>query len=933
MCTRADRSALLRGAFLAAAMLSSAACTEEVLLIIDVDSVEVSGPPGSVQVGATAQFTATPKDDRGNELANRQVTWQTSNGTLASIDANGLLRALASGTVTVTATIEGVEGSNSLTIDLPAPSISSINPTSAAIGANGFTLVVDGSNFAPNSVVRWNGLNRTTTFVSATRVQASIAAADVAEPGLFNVTVFTPAPGGGSSTAQTFTVRIVGAPPFVDMGGYFACAVATAAQVYCWGQNPVGQLGDGTTTNRSVPTRVQSALSFVSVTTGAAHACALTNYGAAYCWGVNNGGQLADGTNVSRSSPVAVTGGLFFVAISAGSDHTCALTAQGRVYCWGVGSFGRLGDGTTSNRGAPTLVQGNLAFRSLSAGVLHTCGVTTANELYCWGGNQFGQLGLGDNNSRNTPQRVATPVSITAVSAAEYHTCAIGTNGFSYCSGDNGTGQLGTGNFTDSLVPVQSGGAGGFVSISANTFHTCAIQGGGSMLCWGYNFYGELGIGNTDFRNTPTLVTGGTSFKAVGTGLFGTCGLGTTGLAYCWGSRVHGQMGDGQTAHRLTPVPVLGGPSAFSTISIGKTFGYGFACGLSTTGAAFCWGDNGGGQLGTGNLNNALSPTPVSGGPGTFAEISTGNAHVCARTAAGTAYCWGIGFNGQLGIGSFNVSRNTPTQVAGSNLFQSISAGLAHTCGVTTAGQIFCWGENSSGQLGNGVFTDASSPTPVTGVAGLVFVQVSAGAFHTCARTNSRAIYCWGDNRNSQVGDGTTTNRTQPVLLNVGNDFAFISAGADHTCATRTSGAAACWGFGLTGELGDGTAQNRSTPTAVAGGLTFVQVVAGAYSTCGITTNAAAHCWGGYEEINGTGTSVNSNMPTVAVSGGNYTSISPNAYYVCGVAAGGGGGRCWGFNSVGELGIGLSGIVYSPTAVQGGITFTPPPSERITRRR
>jgi alpha-tubulin suppressor-like RCC1 family protein len=283
-----------------------------------------------------------------------------------------------------------------------------------------------------------------------------------------------------------------------------------------------------------------------------------------------------------------------------------------------------------------------------------------------------------------------------------------------------------------------------------------------------------------------------------------------------------------------------------------------------------------------------------------------------------------------LGVGQ-STSRTNPAQVVGGNLYQSISAGYNHTCGVTNGGQLFCWGANSSGQLGTGNFTAALSPIAVTGVAGLVFVQVAAGGFQTCARTNTGALYCWGNNDYGQMGDGSTTVRPTPILVNVGGPISSVSAGVFHTCALRTTGAAFCWGFGGLGELGDGNFQNRSVPTAVAGGFSFATLVSGRQATCGITTAGSAMCWGGIENITGTGTSVNRSLPTVPVSGSNFTAIAPNMNFVCGVATGGA-GRCWGVNTLGELGIGVSGVVLAPAPVQANVLFMPP-SERITRRR
>jgi alpha-tubulin suppressor-like RCC1 family protein len=305
----------------------------------------------------------------------------------------------------------------------------------------------------------------------------------------------------------------------------------------------------------------------------------------------------------------------------------------------------------------------------------------------------------------------------------------------------------------------------------------------------------------------------------------------------------------------------------------------------------------------------------------TFVEISAGQHHVCARTAAGALHCWGGNFSGELGVGG-TASRLTPTPiVAGGQAFQSVSAGYNHTCALTTAGQIYCWGANAFGQLGNGTTNNAQTPVAVTGVAG-AFAQVSAGASHTCARTAATGlVFCWGFNSNGQLGDATTTTRLQPTQINISGVATAISVGAFHSCAIRTGGVALCWGFNGIGELGDGTGTERTVPTLVSGGRTFTSIIAGRQATCGITATGT-FCWGGGY--------TGQNAPNNAIAGTTFTAISPSLNHACGLIAGGL-ARCFGENTFGELGIGVAGFVLVPTPVSG-ITFAPPAGRVVTRR-
>ncbi|HVT40826.1 MAG TPA: hypothetical protein VHE78_17435 [Gemmatimonadaceae bacterium] len=236
-----------------------------------------------------------------------------------------------------------------------------------------------------------------------------------------------------------------------------------------------------------------------------------------------------------------------------------------------------------------------------------------------------------------------------------------------------------------------------------------------------------------------------------------TCGVTRSGAAYCWGSNEDGQLGDGTHAARSKPVAVSGG-LMFAAV----TAGVAHTCGLTTGGAAYCWGDNSDGQLGNGT--RAASSTPVAvTGKMIFATVSAGFYFTCGLTSAGAAYCWGRNDRGQLGIGTTGAWRSTPVAVAGGLSFVSVSApgSGTHACGLTARGAVWCWGDNIAGQLGNGTRTSSATPVPVAG--GLAFVAVGTGVVHSCARTTSGAVYCWGNNDRGQLGDGTRTASLTPV--------------------------------------------------------------------------------------------------------------------------------------------------------------------------
>jgi alpha-tubulin suppressor-like RCC1 family protein len=334
------------------------------------------------------------------------------------------------------------------------------------------------------------------------------------------------------------------------------------------------------------------------------------------------------------------------------------------------------------------------------------------------------------------------------------------------------------------------------------------------------------------------------------------------------------------------------------------TAGGSHSCGRTmSTGKMYCWGYNSSGQLGNLSLNNKKRPTPASSSL-QFRWVSAGYGHTCGIASDSKAYCWGSNSTGQLGDGTYT-DRWSPTLVSGGLSWKQIEVGgyswSGYTCGLTTGGKVYCWGYNSSGQLGNGsVYYSDAAPVQTSNI-GVTYRQLTVGNSHSCAVSTSNVAYCWGDASYGQTGNGGIYYQPTAVLGSLA--FRQVSAGEVHTCGTTTANKAYCWGYGYEGALGNGTTTNRFSPRAVSGGLNFSRVFAGGYQTCGLTGTGKAYCWGAnYSGELGDGTTTRRLGP-VAVKGGlQFFQLSTRGTHTCAATLNVGVGYCWGDNTYGQVG-------------------------------
>ncbi len=352
--------------------------------------------------------------------------------------------------------------------------------------------------------------------------------------------------------------------------------------------------------------------------------------------------------------------------------------------------------------------------------------------------------------------------------------------------------------FSFALAPAASAATAAAVDVGGT--HSCAVTTSGRVKCWGAVLFLD---GTSADSFTPVAVNGLSLIAAISAGGSHTCAVTTSGGVKCWGANSYGELGNGTRTDSLEPVGVSGLASGIAAISAGGSH----TCALTTSGGTKCWGANGSGQVGDGTTRRRLTPVDVSGLSFGVAAISAGAYHTCALTTAGGVKCWGANSTGQLGDGTTTPSP-TPVGVSGlSSGVAAISAGGSHTCALMTSGQVKCWGDD--------VTSMSSTPVDVPNLSGVA--AISAGGSHTCAVTTAGGVKCWGANGEGELGNGTrSAGSSTPVdVSRLSSGVAAVSAADSHTCALTTSGGVECWGDNHYGQIGDGTRLRRLKPVGV----------------------------------------------------------------------------------------------------------------------
>jgi alpha-tubulin suppressor-like RCC1 family protein len=587
-------------------------------------------------------------------------------------------------------------------------------------------------------------------------------------------------------------------------GGYHTLVLTSDSTLYGFGNNQYYQLGDGTTTSRNNPTAVDrsgalSGKTITSVAGGGQHSFVLTTEGRAYSFGYNNFGQLGDGTtNNHPTAAIVADVGKFITAISLGDGNSMMLSSDGTVFTIGCGTNGTIGDGTKTHRTLPYAVNATYfngkPVVAISAGGFHNIVLTNDSLLYGFGEDASSQLGDGSSTAKTVPVLIPMTAmankTVTTIRAGYSNTMVLGREppplvGKIYAMGYNNIGQYGDGTTTSKMVLgaiTTNLPSTKFVAVAAGASHTLYLTSDGKVYAAGQNTDGCLGDTTTTDNTALVAVSWsgiliGKTASVIGAGISLSALIGNDGKVYTWGANSQGQLGDTSTTPKHAPVAIYTATALSGKTIAAIAVGGSHILVLGTDKRIYAWGSNTFGQIGDGsttNYNNAIAISTSVMGSAVPIAIAAGLAHSVALGSDGNVYSWGSNSVGQIGDSSSSTSRPSPTLAnmsgaLGGKYVASIFAGAEFTIVITTEGKIAGWGSNSNGQLGDNTASSKNYPVSMdmTAMSGKKAVAVAAGSYHTLVRASDGSIYAVGQNTYGQLGDSTTSQRTGLVAVNI----------------------------------------------------------------------------------------------------------------------------------------------------------------------
>ena len=692
-------------------------------------------------------------------------------------------------------------------------------------------------------------------------------------------------------SGMTSTIGLFGNPSTIaPTPTWIAPLSKNLYNLWSWGRNISGELGQNDIINRSSPVQVGTNTNWYLISpdnySNLNSSLAITNDGSLWAWGYNNQGQLGFNDLITRSSPVQVSSSILYnyTDISSGQYHTLALKNDGTLWTWGYNGYGQLGLNDAIARSYPTKIGSLTSWLSVATGYGQSYAIKNDNTLWGWGANNSGQLALNTSGSgvyRSSPVQVGVWPATTEI------------------------GQ-----------------------ISSSISHSVGLKTDGTLWTWGQNNYGQLGLGNAIYRSSPVQVGALTNWLIISAGQYKTFALKTDGTLWTWGAGNFGQLGQNDVGSRSSPVQV-GALNTWAAISADKSGWIGAA--IKTDGTLWTWGFGGFGTLG---LNDAIyrsSPTQV-GVSTNWLSISGGNNNLLAIKIDGTL--WGIGGKdpSTLGLNISSGYRSSPVQVGTLTNWSSISIN-GTSAAIKTDGTLWTWGANSYGELGLGDFDARSSPVQVGSATN--WSKTTVGPQNVIAIKTNGTLWGWGRNdQTGQLGVGDILNRSTPSQIGTDTNWGSVSSSGGittgFTLALKTNGTLWAVGSGAKGVLGNNTIISKSSPiqvgaltnwfrqavTASSGSSDWSKVFSGYQSAFALKTNGTLWSWGvnNYGQL-GLNDIINRSSPIQVGTDTNWSVVSGTQYHTLALKND---GTLWTWGYNGSYDLGLNDGVYRSSPVQIG---------------
>ncbi|MFP4597253.1 MAG: Ig-like domain-containing protein [Persicimonas sp.] len=860
-----------------------------------VADVELTPNPASVEVEDTLQMTAKVFDAADNELSGAEIDWESDDETVATVDDDGLVAGISGGEVTVTATSEGHSDTARVTVEDPVAKVS-VSPGSLSLEAQETAqLTATLEDAAGNELT-----DRSVSWDSEDRDIARVDADGLVTARGEGVVEITATAEGVVGTAQVAvdnpveTVEVSPSAPTIE--------VTDTLQLSAVAKDSSG--------------RIVSVPSF-TWTSQDPQVVSVDSDGLIEGLEGGSASVTAQVDNVTATVDITVEDPVHSVVVSPSSSsvevtETVQLSADledkagnalsGRTVSW---SSDDTDIATVDSTGQVTAVAGGTAtITAESEGETGTAEVSVDDPV---------------RSVEVTPDPASVDVGQTVtLTATPRDQGGNALSGFTITWSSNDT----------DIATVDSAGVASGVAEGSATISAAVDDGSGNTITG----TAALTVGATVDSVTVTPQEAfifPTEQAQLDASVEDANGNELTGRTVNWTSQDtnvatvdDAGLVTAQSVGTTTITAESEGVTDSATIDVVEWIqadvGRHYSCGVLSNNQGYCWGANtASGAIGDGTSDSSsdedslnhdadkTSPTLVDGDH-SFATIRPGYYHTCGLTTAGEAYCWGHGGAGALGHGGGSSSA-VPVAVSGGHTFAEIRVGANHTCARTASDEVYCWGANSMGQVGVGSGTSAfTAPQEITTHK---FVELDVGANHSCGIEQSGDTYCWGSNDTGQLGDGTTDDADAPVLVSTSETFVAVDVGAGHSCGINASGEVYCWGLNNYGQLGDTTTTDRHTPVRAASGNTYDELSAGGSVSCGVTSAREVYCWGFNGQGNLGNGSFNASEPDPVRLSGSYSWDMVNFAYQhsCGLAAGSPDNYCWGDNEYGQIGDGTDG--------------------------